>query len=106
MLLLLSMMPRCRECSTYNMRGELKSFNGTTKALFEPVRDNITTDKIINAKTPLLSAISTGWDIGSITLTLDADGGCYLLVATTRTIEGVDGGPNIIEPMEFYINID
>ena len=91
---------------TYNMQGELKSLNAVSKGLFNPVQENITEEKINAAKDALISAISTEWDIQAITLLLDSDGGCYLLVYTSRVIEGSDGEPGRIEPMEFYINID
>lgn len=88
---------------TYNMAGEIKAFNATTKGLFDATASDITLDKISNAENVLLNTIPSTWYIGSRTLALDADGSYYLRVTVSRHTEG---GLNGFETAVFYINIE
>lgn len=86
----------------YNMNGELVALNAMTKGIFEDVESSITAEKIANAESTLLNAISVSWSIYYKELTLDVDGKCYLRAYAKRD------NPNLFgeEVVEFYINID
>ena len=90
---------------TYNMNGELKSFNGMTKGLFDSVACDITTEKIDNAEKVLINSIPETWAIGSKKLALDADGGCYLYMTASSISENTDSIHEALAAMEFYINL-
>lgn len=86
----------------YNMNGELVALNAMKKGIFDDVESSITADKIANAETALLSAISSEWSINYKELALDVDGNCYLMVYASRD------NPNFPfqDLVELYINID
>lgn len=91
---------------TYNMNGEIISFNGMTMGIFTSVADNITAEKISNAENALINIIPEKWAIGTKKLVLDADGDCYLYISTSQIRENADGVYEGSSAMEFYINID
>lgn len=91
---------------TYNMNGEIISFNGMTKGLFDSVTNNITAEKISNAENALINIIPETWAIGTKKLVLDADGAYYLYINASQIKENTDGSYDGMSAMEFYINID